>query len=126
MIQDFIKTKKPEDYLEVKKPWGKELIIEHNEKYLFKEILMCNGTRSSLQSHQFKLETIYIIEGCLKLEIVNKNGQTFEQIINQNESYSIPPTVKHRVTVLEDTRLFEISTPELEDVIRHSDDYNRS
>lgn len=126
MINDLIKTKTMNDYLVVEKPWGKEVLVEKTERYAFKEIMMVKGMRSSLQSHRFKLETIYVVEGSILLEIVNMDDQVLEQVFNPNESYTIPPTVKHRVTVLEDARLFEVSTPELDDVIRHSDDYNRS
>jgi mannose-6-phosphate isomerase len=126
MVQELIKTKRSEEYSVAQKPWGKELLVEHNEKYAFKEIIMSKGTRSSLQSHQFKLETIYVVEGCIQLNIEGKDSQTIEQIFHPNESYTIPPSVKHRVIVLEDARLFEVSTPELDDLIRHSDDYNRA
>ena len=42
----------------IDKPWGEEIIIAHTEKYLFKRIIMKKGTRSSLQSHNVKLESL--------------------------------------------------------------------
>ena len=107
------------------KPWGKEILIELNDNYAFKEILMKKGTRSSLQSHNKKLETIYVVSGRIVLEKVSNSGISSFQEYGPNESYTIPPRVKHRVEVMQDARLFEVSTPEIEDVVRHEDDYNR-
>ncbi len=106
------------------KPWGRELLIEKTDKYAFKEILMVQGTRCSLQSHERKSETIYVDTGKIELEIVAQGKSHFD-VYGPGEAYSIPPGVIHRVKVLEDCRLFEVSTPELDDVIRHADDYNR-
>ena len=58
------------EYKIINKPWGYEKIIVHNSKYALKEIFMNKGTRSSLQSHNNKLETIYIIKGRIELEVL--------------------------------------------------------
>lgn len=108
------------------KPWGKEILVEKNEVYALKDIYMNAGTRSSLQSHEMKLETIYVLSGKIELETINETGEVHLDIYQSNEAYTIPPGCKHRVKVLEDCRLVEISTPHLDDVIRHQDDYNRS
>ncbi len=114
------------DFVITKKPWGKEILVEKNDIYAIKDIFMNAGTRSSLQSHEFKLETIYVISGKIELEIVDEKGVSYMEIYNKNEAYRIPPGGKHRVKVLEDCRLVEVSTPHLDDVIRHQDDYRRS
>ena len=86
---------------------------------------MVKDTRCSLQSHQFKSETIYIDSGKIELETIGIDGKSTFEAFGPQEAYSIPSGVIHRVKVLEDCRLFEVSTAELEDIIRHQDDYNR-
>ena len=109
-----------------KKPWGREVLITVNEKYAFKEIIMNKGTRSSLQSHNYKLETIYVVSGKIKLETFSEDGMPTFKEYGPEESYTILPGKKHRVEVLEDSRLFEVSTPELDDVVRYDDDFGRT
>ena len=111
----------------IDKPWGQEIILAHTEKYLFKRIIMRKGTRSSLQSHRIKHESLFILSGTIILEFESKpgNGLTKKHYVS-GQVYTIKPGCKHRVTVLEDCDLFEVSTPELDDVIRHDDDYGRS
>ncbi len=113
------------NYFITEKPWGKEVLITKNEKYAFKEIWMKKDTRSSLQSHKEKLETIFVLSGKIKLETVNEKGVAQSEIYGPSESYDIAVGKIHRVTVLEDCRLYEVSTPELDDVIRHADDFGR-
>lgn len=108
------------------KPWGKEILIEKTSKYAFKEIWMKKGTRCSLQSHRKKMETIVVISGEIELETVNAKGKSTFEVFKKNQAYTIPPKQIHRVKVLKNCRLFEVSTPELHDVIRHQDDYNRT
>ena len=107
------------------KPWGKEILIERNCEYAFKEIVMKAGTRSSLQSHNFKRETMLVLEGEIELETVSDGGGSRKEVFRDGDAYTIPPKVIHRVTVIRDSRLFEVSTPQLEDVVRHADDYGR-
>ncbi len=113
------------EYPVTDKPWGREILVEHNESYAFKEIQMIKGTRSSLQSHRKKLETIFVVSGKLELEIVPEDGESLFEIYSRGEAYTLPPGTKHRVKVLEDCCLFEVSTPELDDIIRHKDDFGR-
>ena len=108
------------------KPWGKEILIEKTAAYALKEIWMVKGTRCSLQSHVKKLETLYVLSGEIELETVDAKGQSSFENFKPNQAYTIPPGCKHRVKVIEDCRLIEVSTPELDDVIRHQDDYNRA
>jgi mannose-6-phosphate isomerase len=109
----------------VTKPWGSELIVEHTNKYALKDIFLKKSTRSSLQSHHFKLETIFVLDGIVELELWDASGILIKESYVKNEAYTIPPNTKHRVTAIEDCRLIEVSTPELEDVIRHEDDFGR-
>ena len=111
-------------FLITKKPWGEECLVTRNQKYALKKIQMKAGTRSSLQSHSFKLETIFVVEGLIELE-TDLGGRIVKEKFSSNEAYTVPVGAKHRVLVLEDCLLFEVSTPELEDVVRYEDDFGR-
>jgi mannose-6-phosphate isomerase-like protein (cupin superfamily) len=108
------------------KPWGYELLIVANERYALKDIFIKAGTRSSLQYHTKKLETILLLSGRLTLEWGPGVGAYEQKDYAAGESYSVPPGTHHRVTALEDTRLIEVSTPDLDDVVRVQDDYGRA
>lgn len=109
-----------------RKPWGHEVLIACNDRYALKDIHMVKGTRSSLQSHVRKMETIYVISGKISLERQDPGQEPRTLVYEAGQSYDIPPGTIHRVTVLEDARLIEASTPELDDVIRHADDFGRA
>lgn len=110
----------------IQKPWGHEILIAHNDRYALKDIVLKAGTRSSLQLHERKLETILVISGRLRLERGLTADSMEQREYGPGESYTIEPGVWHRVTALEDVRVIEASTPELDDVIRLADDYGRS
>lgn len=107
------------------KPWGRELLIDCNRAYALKQIVMNKGTRCSLQSHEQKLETIFIESGLIELEIVGQDGKPIFEKYGPSEAYCIEPGIIHRVTVLEDSVLYEVSTPELNDITRYEDDFGR-
>lgn len=105
----------------VYKPWGYETIWAKNTKYAGKILYINAGHRLSLQYHEVKDESIYVLEGKLKLHI---NYDTL--ILNPGDSYRIEPKMVHRFEALdEDVKLVEVSTSELNDVIRVEDDYGR-
>ena len=108
------------------KPWGFELLLAHTPKYAGKLIFVKKGHRLSLQYHQKKDETIYIQQGKALLEIEGADGQMMSKILEPGQQVRIPPLTKHRLEAIEDTTLFEVSTPELEDVVRLEDDYGRA
>lgn len=110
----------------VSKPWGYELIVERTQKYALKDIFLKKDTRSSLQSHIQKLETILVIEGELNLETWSDTGDLHQEKYSAGEAYTIPVGMRHRVTAITDVRVIEVSTPELEDVVRHQDDFGRT
>jgi mannose-6-phosphate isomerase len=106
----------------IKKPWGSEELIELNSKYCLKKLFMKKGHRCSLQYHEKKIETIYVLDGVLTIEINKK-------IINlkPNESITITAGDVHRMSAIEsDSCYLESSTPELEDVVRIEDDFGRN
>lgn len=108
------------------KPWGRELLVARTDAYALKDIFLRQHTRSSLQSHKKKLETIYVIEGQLDLETSLPDGETIREHYHAGEAYTIPPGTRHRVTAVTDVRLVEVSTPELDDILRHQDDFGRA
>jgi mannose-6-phosphate isomerase-like protein (cupin superfamily) len=110
----------------VEKPWGYEILVAVNEHYAMKEIVLLGGTRSSLQSHEVKFETILVLEGSLLLELEDSDGEIRCRTVTAGESYDVLPGRRHRVTAEVDVRLVEVSTPQLDDVIRHEDDYGRT
>jgi len=108
------------------KPWGFELLFAHTPKYAGKIIFVRKGHRLSLQYHEKKDETIYIYEGEAIIEIEGSDGQITSATFQPGQCIRIPSLTKHRLEAIEDTTLFEVSTPELEDVRRLEDDYGRT
>jgi len=109
----------------VEKPWGEELWIAHNDLYALKIIRINKGTRSSLQYHNQKHETIYIDQGVVKATLEDESGQLIDQVLQAGAVIENKPGRKHRIEALEDVRLIEVSTPHLDDVVRVEDDYKR-
>ena len=110
---------------EVIKPWGKEELIEYNDKYVVKKLFMKAGECCSLQYHELKRETIYVLSGKLKLYIGNSIDSLEERIMVANEYVNIEPYTIHRMEGIDDSTYLESSTNELWDVIRLDDKYKR-
>jgi mannose-6-phosphate isomerase len=109
----------------VEKPWGREIWIAHTDKYALKIIEIHKGTRSSLQLHEKKHEHIYVDAGAVQMEWENEKGDMETLMLNPGDVVENKPGRKHRTMAVEDTRLIEVSTPELDDVVRLEDDYKR-
>lgn len=109
----------------VEKPWGREMWLAQTDRYALKIIEINTGHRSSLQYHRKKHEHVYIDHGRLVLERENDAGHMETVELGPGDIFESKPGRKHRVTALEDVRLFEVSTPELDDVVRVEDDYSR-
>lgn len=110
----------------IEKPWGKEEIIEINDKYMMKKLTMNAGHRCSTQYHNFKTETIYVLSGRLKISFGSKIDQLKSRVFLGGEDLTIPPKLIHRMEALEKSVYLEASTPEIEDVVRLQDDYERT
>lgn len=108
------------------KPWGFELLWAYTPKYVGKLIFVKKGHRLSLQYHKKKDESMYIYQGEVRIEIEGGDGQLRASVAQPGYCLRIPPLTKHRLEAIEDTTLFEVSTPELEDVERLEDDYGRA
>jgi mannose-6-phosphate isomerase-like protein (cupin superfamily) len=106
------------------KPWGYELLWAHTDKYVGKILFIKSGESLSLQYHKKKDETIFILKGKMNLEI-KKNGRRMIKKMSEGQSFHIKPSVIHRMSALTDCYVCEVSTPELEDVVRLEDKYGR-
>ena len=108
----------------VPKPWGYELIFAHTDRYVGKILHINRGESLSLQFHEMKEETLYVVDGELRLT-VEHDGDRREVMLRKGEAFHIPPRLIHRMEALADTDVAEVSTPELNDVVRLEDRYGR-
>jgi len=117
-----------EDYT-VSKPWGHEIRFAQNEKYLGKILYIAKGKRLSRQYHSQKDETIMVYHGTLTLELGMPGTNSFEvKTLRYGERFRVLPGVVHRFCAPESgpVTLIEVSTPEIDDVVRLEDDYKRT
>jgi mannose-6-phosphate isomerase-like protein (cupin superfamily) len=109
----------------VEKPWGHELIWAHTDRYVAKLLVIEAGKRLSLQYHERKDESLLVIRGRLRLELEDEHGRMVERELGPGEHCRIPTGRRHRFSGVERVELIEVSTPELDDVVRISDDFGR-
>ncbi|HSL20713.1 MAG TPA: hypothetical protein VK886_04200 [Vicinamibacterales bacterium] len=109
----------------VEKPWGYELHWAQTDRYVGKVIHVNAGHALSLQYHNEKDETIYLWSGRLLFEIQEGNVLSGRELL-PGEAVHITPKTIHRMTAIEDSDIFEVSTPELHDVVRLEDRYGRA
>ncbi len=110
----------------IDKPWGYELLFAHTEKYAGKILFVIKGHRLSLQFHNVKDETIYVYKGKIHLQFGGADSILVDSVLTDGDSVRIKPQNRHRIEAIEDTTLLEVSTPELDDVQRLTDDYGRA
>ncbi len=108
----------------VEKPWGHEVHWAHTDRYVGKILHVKAGHALSLQMHNVKDETIYVYSGRLQYEI-ERDGAMVTLDLRPGDSVRVPPRTVHRMTAVEDTEVLEVSTPELNDVVRLEDRYGR-
>jgi mannose-6-phosphate isomerase len=113
------------DVTKVEKPWGYELHWAKTDRYVGKLIHVNRGHALSLQYHNVKDETIFLWSGRLLFEI-DENGTLVGREMVPGEAVHVTPKTIHRMTALEDSDIFEVSTPELHDVVRLEDRYGRA
>jgi len=109
----------------VEKPWGYELIWAKTPDYVGKMLHIRKGHKLSLQYHVEKEETIFVQSGKMILVFEADDGQLIEVTLLPGEAHHIAPKRKHRMIALEDCDVFEVSTPQLNDVVRIEDGYGR-
>ena len=109
----------------VDKPWGSEEIWAITSKYVGKILHIDAHQKLSRQYHEVKDETIYVLSGQLILEI-GKSDNIITKVLYRGDTYRITPNTIHRfIAAGKPTSLIEVSTPELDDVVRLEDDYGR-
>lgn len=108
----------------IDKPWGYELLWAKTERYVGKILHINAGESLSLQYHEKKEETQYVLSGRIRLE-VEESGELVPREMSPGEAYHLTPHTRHRLTALEDADVLEASTPELDDVVRLEDRYGR-
>ena len=113
------------DVTRVEKPWGYELHWAKTERYVGKLIHVNAGHALSLQYHNRKDETIYLHSGRVVFEIGDLDRNLVRREMRPGDRVHITPKTVHRMTAIEDSDIFEVSTPELDDVVRLEDRYGR-
>ena len=127
--KELIDSKKPDELslssYTVDKPWGEEKWLELNKYYAYKLIAMKKGCKSSLQLHEFKYESNFVIQGEAEVLLENENGELVSKIFKAGEGWTVPIGRVHRVIAHTDYMALEVSTPHLNDVVRLEDDSKR-
>ena len=112
----------------IQKPWGHEIRFAQTDKYLGKILYIARGHKLSRQYHEFKDETIMVYHGTLTLELGMPDTKSFEtNTLRYGQRFRVLPGVIHRFIAPDDgpVTLIEVSTPEIDDVVRLQDDYKR-
>lgn len=109
----------------IDKPWGKEEILELNDNYMLKRLTMYKNCKCSLQYHNQKCETIYVLSGRLKILQGDDKEHLEEKIYANGDVITIKPLIIHRMEAVEESVYLEASTPQTDDTVRIQDDYNR-
>ena len=109
----------------VEKPWGNELIWALSDRICGKVITIETGRRLSLQYHERKDEAVLVLRGRLRLHLEGADGVMTQHDLAAGESAHVPVGRRHRFEAVERVELVEVSTPELDDVVRIEDDFGR-
>jgi mannose-6-phosphate isomerase len=109
----------------VKKPWGHELIWALTDKYVGKILVIEAGKKLSLQRHVVKDESILVKSGRLRLHLEDDGGTVRQVELGPGDYRHVPTGRIHRFEAIDRCELIEVSTPELDDVVRIEDDFGR-
>jgi len=113
----------------VDKPWGHEIIWAKADRYVGKILHIEPGHVLSLQYHNKKDESIYVLSGEIILRTQQgaggQEGKLIERRVRAGEAFHVPPKQIHQFEAVVVTDLLEASTPELDDVVRIKDRYGR-
>jgi mannose-6-phosphate isomerase len=107
------------------KPWGYELRWAITDRYAGKILHVKKGEALSLQYHERKDEYQYLVKGAIDMELGGGDGQLTTRRMTAGDTLHITPGTRHRLTAVEDSDIFEVSTPEIDDVVRLEDRYGR-
>jgi mannose-6-phosphate isomerase-like protein (cupin superfamily) len=110
----------------IEKPWGHEIHwVPEDAPYMGKLLFIKEGARLSLQSHDTKQESWFLLKGRAAVIWENEAGELVQTELEQGMGYSIQVGQKHRLVGVTDTEVLEVSTPEAGNTFRHEDDYAR-
>lgn len=123
ILSESLKQKKIE---RVEKPWGYELIWANTPKYVAKVLFVRAGHSLSLQYHREKEETMFVESGECTIETGPDPKNLSTLSLSHGDIFHIPPGKLHRIHAKTDCRIFEVSTPHLDDVVRLEDKYGRT
>ncbi len=111
----------------VEKPWGYELIWAKTDRYVGKILHIEPGHLLSLQYHERKDETIFVLTGEIVFRVREQGSDELaERPMREGEAYHVTPGTVHQMEAVVSTDLLEVSTPELDDVVRLKDRYGRA
>jgi mannose-6-phosphate isomerase len=110
----------------VDKPWGYELIWARTDDYAGKLLVVRAGSALSLQFHREKEESWYVLEGRAEIEL-GEVGQAVlqKEVFAAGAAFHFPPGTVHRLRAIEETTILEVSTSQLDDIVRLEDEYGR-
>lgn len=108
----------------VPKPWGHEVIWAHTDRYVGKVLHINAGHALSVQYHERKDETVYLLSGEL-IYWVKVDGEMRDMKLKVGDAFRITPGTVHYMEAVTDCDVLEASTPDLDDVVRLSDRYGR-
>lgn len=114
------------DVRHVPKPWGHETIWAHTDRYVGKILHIKAGKALSVQYHERKDETVYLLRGEMKYWVqLPGDTELRDQALSTGQSFRITPGTIHYMEAVTDCDVLEASTPELDDVVRIKDRYGR-
>jgi mannose-6-phosphate isomerase-like protein (cupin superfamily) len=114
------------DVARVAKPWGHETIWARSERYVGKILHINAGHELSVQYHNTKDETVYLLSGEIVYRVQHDGEDTLDDVqLRIGESFRITPGTIHQMVALTDCDVLEVSTPEVDDIVRLSDKYGR-
>ena len=116
----------PVEVRHVAKPWGHETIWAHTDRYVGKILHVKAGEKLSIQYHERKDETVYLLSGEMKYWVqLPGDTELRDQRLVAGQSFRITPHTIHAIEAVTDIDVLEASTPELDDVVRMQDRYGR-
>lgn len=110
----------------IEEPWGYELVWAKTGDYVAKILFVRAGESLSLQYHQIKEETLFLESGECLLMVGEDENNLEKAAFKIGTAFHIPPGLRHRISAVSDCRIFEVSTPHLQDVVRLEDRYGRN
>ena len=107
------------------KPWGAEVLWAKTTAYVGKILIVKEGCKLSLQHHNVKEETMLLSKGKIKITYGDSLDELKNVVLTEGLVFHIKPKTIHRVEAIVDSEIIEVSTTELDDLVRHSDEYGR-